>query len=50
MTTLEIGNLGKKLGDIDISINNRIHEIEERISATEYTIENIDSTVKDNAK
>jgi uncharacterized coiled-coil protein SlyX len=29
---------------------NRIQEIEERISGTEDTIENIDTTVKENAK
>ena len=32
------------------SITNRIHEIEERISGAEDTIENIDTTVKENAK
>ena len=31
-------------------ITNRIQEIEERISGAEDTIENIDTTVKDNAK
>ena len=33
-TTLEIENLRKKSGVIDASINNRIQEIEERISGT----------------
>jgi hypothetical protein len=46
-TTLE--NLGKTSGAIDANITNRIQEIEERISGTEATIENIDTTVK-NAK
>ena len=49
-TTLEIENLGKKSGAIDASITNRIQEIEERISGAEDTIENIDTTVKENAK
>jgi predicted nucleic acid-binding Zn-ribbon protein len=47
-TTLEIGNLGNRSGVIDASITNRIQEIEERISSAEYTIENIDTTVKEN--
>ena len=34
---------------LDASINNRIQEIEERISGAEDTIENIDSKVKENA-
>ena len=37
-------------GVIDASITNRIQEIEERISGAEDTIENIDTTVKENAK
>jgi hypothetical protein len=49
-TTLEIENLGKISGVIDISITNIIQEIEERISGAEDTIENIDTTVKGNAK
>jgi uncharacterized coiled-coil protein SlyX len=49
-TTLEIENLGKRSEVIDASITNRIKEIEERISGTEDTIENIDTTVKENAK
>ena len=49
-TTLERENLGKKSGAIDASITNRIKEIEERISGAEDTIENIDTTVKENAK
>jgi predicted nucleic acid-binding Zn-ribbon protein len=49
-TTLEIENLGKKSGDIDASITNRIQEIQERISGAEDSIENIDITIKENAK
>ena len=43
-TTMEIENLGKRSGDIDETITNRIQEIEERISGAEYNIENIDTT------
>jgi hypothetical protein len=49
-TILEIENLRKRPGVIDASITNRIQEIEERISGTEDTIENIDTTVKENPK
>jgi hypothetical protein len=49
-TTLELENLGKISGVIDASIINRIQEIEERISGAEDTIENIEITVKENAK
>jgi predicted nucleic acid-binding Zn-ribbon protein len=49
-TTLEMENLGKKSGVIDASIINRIQEIEERISGAEDTIENMDTTVKEDAK
>jgi hypothetical protein len=49
-TTLEIENLGKSSGVIDTSITNRIQETEERISGAEDTIENIDTTVKENTK
>ena len=45
--TLELENLGKRSGVIDTSITNRI---EERISGVEDTIENIDTTVKENTK
>ena len=40
-TTLGINNLENKSGVMDISINSRIQEIEERISDAEYTMENI---------
>jgi prefoldin subunit 5 len=49
-TTLEIENLKKRSGAIDVSIINRIQDIEERISGTEDTIENIDTTIKENEK
>ena len=49
-TTLEIENLGKRSGIIDVSITNRIQEMEERISGAEDFIENMDTTVKENAK
>ena len=39
-----------KSGMIDASISNRIQEIEERISGAEDTIENIDTTFRENAK
>ena len=48
-TTLEIENLGNRSGIIDASLTNRIHEIEERISGAEDTIENIETTVRENA-
>jgi hypothetical protein len=43
-------NLGKRLGVINASITSRIQEIKERISGVEDTKENIDTTVKENAK
>ena len=46
-TTLEIG---KKYGTVDASISNRIQEMEERISGAEDSIENMDTTIKENAK
>jgi hypothetical protein len=49
-TTLEIETLGKKSGTIDVSISNRIEEMEERISGAEDTIGNMDTTTKENAK
>jgi uncharacterized coiled-coil protein SlyX len=39
-------NLGKRSGITDVSITNRIQEIEERISGLEDTVEEIDTTVK----
>jgi predicted nucleic acid-binding Zn-ribbon protein len=49
-TTLEIENLGKRSGVIEANITNRIQKIEDRISHAEDIIENIDTTVKENAK
>jgi predicted nucleic acid-binding Zn-ribbon protein len=48
-TTLEIETLGKKSGNIDASISNRIQEIEERISGAKDSIENMGTTIKENA-
>ena len=48
-TTLETGNIERKSGVIDISITNIIQVIEARISGAKYTLENIDTTVKENA-
>ena len=48
--TLQKENLGKRSGTIDASVTNRIQKIEERISGAEETIENIDTTIKENAK
>jgi chromosome segregation ATPase len=47
---LEIETLGKKSGTIDASISNRIQEMEETISGAEDSIENIDTTIKENVK
>ena len=49
-TTLEIEILGKKSETIDASINNRIQEMGERISGAEDSIENMETTIKENAK
>jgi hypothetical protein len=49
-TNLEIEILGKKSGTIDVSTSNRIQEMEERISVAEDSIENMDTTIKENAK
>ena len=43
---LEIENLGKKSG----TTSNRIQEMEERISGAEDSIENMDTTIKENTK
>jgi predicted nucleic acid-binding Zn-ribbon protein len=42
-TTPKIETLGKKSGTIDVSISNRIQEMEERILGAEDSIENIGS-------
>ena len=48
--TLEIETLRKKSGTIDVSISNRIQDMEERISGAEDSIENISTTNKENEK
>jgi hypothetical protein len=40
-TTVEIETLGKKSGTIDVSISNRIQEMEENISGAEDSIGNM---------
>ena len=47
---LEMENLGKRSGITDVSITNRIQEIEERISGVGDIVEEIDTTVKENSK
>jgi predicted nucleic acid-binding Zn-ribbon protein len=44
-TTMEIETVGKKAGTIDVSISNKIQEMEERISDTEDSIQNIGTTI-----
>jgi uncharacterized coiled-coil DUF342 family protein len=48
--TLEIENLGKKSGNVHVSISNRIQEMEERISGAEDSIENTGTTIKEKYK
>jgi cystathionine beta-lyase/cystathionine gamma-synthase len=47
---LEMETIGKIYGTIDASISNRIQEMEERMSRVEDSIENISTTIKENAK
>ena len=42
--------LGKKSGTIDVSISNKIQEMEERTSGAEDFIGNMNTTIKENAK
>jgi predicted nucleic acid-binding Zn-ribbon protein len=49
-TTLEIETQGKKSGTIDARISNRIQEMEEIISGAEDSIENISTTINEDAK
>ena len=44
---MEIENLSKQSGITNVSINNRIQEIEERILGLEDMIEETDSSVKE---
>ena len=47
---LEMENLGKRTGFTNTSITNRIQEMEERISGIEDTLEDSDTSVKENVK
>ena len=47
---IETEILSKWSGTTNANINSRIQEIEERISSSEDTIEEIDSSVKENTK
>ncbi|ERE91574.1 Transposase, L1 containing protein [Cricetulus griseus] len=47
---LEIEKLGKRSGTKDVSITNRIQEMEERISGVEDTLAEIESSTKENLK
>jgi uncharacterized coiled-coil DUF342 family protein len=49
-TMLEIETLGKKSGIIHLSISKRIQDMKERISGAEDSIENMGTTIKENAK
>ena len=47
---LEIEKLSKRSGTTDVSITNRIQEMEERISGAEDTLAEMDSSTKENLK
>jgi methionine synthase II (cobalamin-independent) len=47
---LEMENLGKTTETSNTSIGNKIQEMEDRISGIEDTVEEIDTSVKENAK
>jgi hypothetical protein len=47
---LEMENLGNRSRITEVSITNRIQEIEQRISGIEDTVQEIDRTVKENSK
>ncbi|XP_060221820.1 S-methyl-5'-thioadenosine phosphorylase isoform X2 [Meriones unguiculatus] len=47
---VERKNLGKKTGTTEVSITNRLQEMEERISGVEGAMEEIDVSVKENVK
>jgi hypothetical protein len=49
-TTLEIETIGKKSGTIEESITNKIGEMEVRILGADDYIENMGTTIKENAK
>jgi predicted nucleic acid-binding Zn-ribbon protein len=46
----EMKNLGKRTQATDANITNKIHETKEQISGSEDTIEEIDTSVKENVK
>jgi hypothetical protein len=47
---LEVENLGKRKGTTDTSITNKIQRIKGNILGVEDTVEEIDTSVKENAK
>jgi hypothetical protein len=49
-TTLEMKNLGKKSGVTNTSIPNKTKETETRFSVIDDTLEDCDTTVKENTK
>jgi hypothetical protein len=49
-TTLENETLGKKSGSTNVSISNRIQEMEDRNSGALDSRENMGTTIKENAK
>jgi len=49
-TTLDMENLAKRSEVIDRIIMKRIQDIKEKISEAEDTIENINTTIKENVK
>ena len=48
--TLEMDNSRKRTGTTEVSITNRIQEMKKRISGVENTIEDNDTSVKENTK
>jgi uncharacterized coiled-coil protein SlyX len=47
---LEMENLGKRTGAADANITNRMQEMEERVSGVKDRIEEVNASVKENAK
>ena len=43
-------HLGKRSGKTGVSFTNRMQQIEERISSVEDTLEDIETTVKENSR
>ena len=48
--TLELESIGKRSWITDVNITNKIQEIEKRIPGVEVTLEDIDTSVKENSK